>query len=507
MADRRDHRQQARAAISQADDPRSDGDRRSDAEHHAREAERQRDELDQRRQHQVAEHAARSDLLEVVCGQRCRRERDPRRRRQPTHHPAAQPAAALAVRRSERQGQRGDERELERRIEQVGRPPYQDRQRRDAERIDQPQRAIEELRDQHQRDHHQRAQRRQLRPGDHRVADREHQRRRRRPARRPRPPTPRRRGDQAAQQAECQPRHHREMEATHREHMKDTNIAPALIERGRHFAAVADRDPAQRGAADRIATRAIDRARPRGLRRAGPAPRAIDRPAGITEPLEAARRDLEVGAARAGRARAVGDRRIAQPARRVHDAGHRHALARHQVLVGPQPQRGIAGVEQRRVAARAVRDRAAHHADHPVRSAIIDDDTARRHHRRSRTARRAEREPRDEHERAIPPRSDDRRRGDQPAQPRRSPRHPERVGQRRDRDARRDSDRGGERGGSGQAPGEHGKDIRPRDRHGGGYRPLPSAVASGRCPAACPVSGGVSGVRGFRAKSALNNEI
>ena len=236
-------------------------------------AERQREEqLDDRRQHEVADDAARGDLVKVIRGERRGRQRDPRRCREAAREPTAdarEPAAADRARRgrAHRQRERGDERQLERWIEHVGRAPREQRDRGDAERVDEPHRSIEHRADEHQRDHDERAQRRELRAGHQRVRDREREGRRRRPPRRPHATTPRRCGDELAQEREHQAGDDREVQAADAEHVIDADRAPALIERRIDAAPIADRDPAQRRA------RARSRRRPRRSPRSNaPAP-------------------------------------------------------------------------------------------------------------------------------------------------------------------------------------------------------------------------------------------
>lgn len=176
------HRRSQREQLGELIDPRDEPGRRADerlaelAERDADQGERQRRQLEQRREHEVADDASRRHLVEVVGGDRRGGDRHPRRRREAAREVAADPPPIRA--RAHRERERRRERELERRIEEVGRAPREDRDRRGAQRVDEPHRAIEHRGREHERDHDQRAHRRELRAGDQRVGERERERRR-----------------------------------------------------------------------------------------------------------------------------------------------------------------------------------------------------------------------------------------------------------------------------------------------------------------------------------------
>ncbi len=302
-------REHAGERVDPPDEPRGDShehaaELRRDRTHDEPErAERQRDELDDGRQHEVPDDATSSNLMKMKRGDGRRRDRDPERRRRTTPEPVRDLAATRGCRRelrAECERERGDERQLERRIDEIVGAQCEHDDRRDAERVDEPHRSIDHLRDQHDRDHEQRTQRRDLRAGDERVRDREHERGRCGPSRRTDPAAPRRRREQPAQQGEREPRDDREMQTADGEHVIDADGTPALIERIGHVAAITGHDAAQRGAARifMIRDRRVELRDPRRLRLGGPAPDPRADPAGVTEVLDPARRQLPVGTCR-----------------------------------------------------------------------------------------------------------------------------------------------------------------------------------------------------------------
>ena len=97
-------------------------------------------------EHEVADDAARGDLVKVIRGDRRRHERDPRRCRRATRDPLQRaPAARCRWRalRSDRERERGGERQLERWIERIARAPCDQQDRGEPERVDEPHRLVE----------------------------------------------------------------------------------------------------------------------------------------------------------------------------------------------------------------------------------------------------------------------------------------------------------------------------------------------------------------------------
>jgi hypothetical protein len=375
--------------VDMLDEKRRDTNRHVPVDHDAEQRARQRDQLEQRRQHHVAGDASGCDLLKVQRRDRRGGERDEQRRDERTH----EPALPLGARRRDGEHDRGDERELEARIEEVRRPPPQHADRGDADRIERAQRAIERGTDHDQHDHDERAHGRDLRAGDERVRDGDRECGQRGPARRPDAPAERQRREQAAQHREREARDHREVQAAHAEDVKDADGAPARVERLGDRGAIAGHDAAQRGARLPIAAGMLDASRPRRLRVGGPAHHAIDAPRRIGDPLDAERGDLERGAAGAHRGGAI---RLPGPegaARRLHAAEHRDPFAVVQRLVRPDPN----FPDAMRV----------HRALDAIDAAVIEDHAGRHPHRHACTACRAGERARDRQE---PP---DASRGDQ----------------------------------------------------------------------------------------------